>query len=363
MTTTTSTIDNRTTHTSNGQGSETAKPMLIPWKQIIVPTEQNIRSDDPDTMALAESMKRRGQLTPVVVEPSAKADRPYTLVCGFGRMTAFELNGWTNRDVLAVVRPARGPIQRIADNWAENQDREDVSTFDLAERLHQLVTGTYPVTEGEEAKPLEKDAICELLGLAKNYVNKLLRIHTNVDPDVRKKARKVQAPLRLLIALSHISGEGEEKADQEEDRQLKQEKVLSGWIEHQEALAEMGRQRSERNDSGGGGKKGKKGEEKPAIVPLKPTRKIDAKKRTAVDYLKVLARKRDELAAEKKPTVEMREQTAKLQGAIEMLEYVTGQRTKFQSLGITEADFKMLAAEEAEEEIEEETEEEEVTEA
>ena len=359
MTTTTTTTDNGTTNT-NSKWMQAGKPMAIPWKQIIVPTDQNIRSDDPDTMALAESMKRRGQLTPVVVEPSANPVRPYTLVCGFGRMTAFELNGWTDRDVLAVVRPARGPIQRIADNWAENQDREDVSTFDLAERLHQLVTGTYPVTEGEEAEPLEKDAICELLGLAKNYVNKLLRIHANVDPDVAKKARKTKAPLRLLIALSHISGEGEEKGDQEEDRQLKQEKVLSGWIEHQEALAEMGRQRSERNDSGGGGKKGKKGEEKSAIVPLRPTRKLDTKKRTAVDYLKVLARKRDELAAEKKPTVEMREQTAKLQGAIEMLEYVTGQRTKFQSLGITEADFKMLAAEEAE--VEEETEEEEAAE-
>ena len=334
-----------------------AEPILVPWKNIIVPTEQNIRSDDPDTASLAESLKRRGQLTPVVVEPSGRPDRPYVLVCGFGRMTAFELNGWTGRDVLAVVRPARGPIQRIADNWAENQDREDVSTFDLAERLHQLVTGTYPVAEGEEATTLEKDAVCELLGLAKNYTNKLLRIHANVDPDIARKARKAKAPLRLLIALSHLSGEGEEKDEQDEDRHRKQAKVLKGWTDHQEALAEMGRQRSERSDSNGTNGKGKK-DDKPAPAPLRPTRKIDAKKRTAIDYLRVLARKRDDLAAEKKQTVELREQAAKVQGAIEVLEFVTGERKKL-PVGIVEADFKLLAAEDAEaeeEDSEEETE-------
>ena len=344
--------------------STAAAVTMIPWKSIVVPSRgENVRSDVSQVEELAASLKDKGQLMPIVVTNGGTKDRPYTLVCGFRRMDAFELNGWQNKEILAIVKEdiASDPVARMSVNWIENMQRADVGPLDQAERLHQLVTGTYPVAEGEEAKPVDKKEICRLFEMSQSHLNRMIKLFENLDPDVARRARKAEAPLRLLLALSNISGEGETKDEREEDRAKRQEKALGQWIAMQEALKAEGRQRSERSDKGqpkGKGGESEEGEkedddEKKRAAPLPLTKRVDPRRRTTQLYLKALEKKHETVADDKTLTAtERREMAARIEGAIETLRFLTGGRKTLPYLKAS--DFEALEAETEETEESEE---------
>lgn len=315
----------------------TAQTRMIPWSSIHVPQGSNIRQSLPaaEIKRLAASLLDKGQLAPVIVTNGGSKDQPYTLVAGFRRMAAFAVNGWEGREILANVISdiANDPVARMAVNWTENMQREDVSPLDQAEAMNQLVTGTYPVRAGETAAPVDKKSICERFDMSSNHLGSLIRVYENVDKDLQVQARKVKAPLRLLIAMSRCKGKNQEAIVE------KQYELLKTWASEQEALEAEGRKRKKRGGGGGGGD----GEPK---ALLRPGRKIDDRG-TAEQYIIVLDAK---LQSSETP----REDRAKLAGMIELMRYLTGDLKKFPLL--TKEDFIVL--EEEEEEVEEEGEEE-----
>ena len=337
----------------------------IPWGSIVVPTRgENARGDESEEVErLAASLRVHGQLQAIVVTNGGPKDRPYTLVCGARRMQAYELNGWTDRDILATVKPelVGDPVKRMAVNYAENAERLDISPLDQATRLHQLVHGTYPVAEGETARKVDKEEVCLTFGLPRNTLNKMLRVFANIASDVAHKARtatvagidgkreRARIPLRLFYVLSAIDGEGEEVA-------AKQMAVLDEWLNGQEELATAGRQRRPRSDKGGGSDEGEEtndegeeDEDKPARAraPLPIGKKIDPKRRTVAVYLRALELKTQVVTSDKDMTpAQRREEAARIEGATDALRFLSGDIKRLPYL--LEADFRALEKEEAE---------------
>ena len=312
---------------------------MIPWGEILVPGNANIRQSMPEVKRLAASLADKGQLAAVIVTNGGTKDQPYTLVAGFRRMAAYALNGWQDRPITANVLtdPAiiGDPVARMALNWTENMQREDVSSLDQAEALNQLVTGTYPVRAGEKAAPVDKKVICEKFDMSSNHLGALVRVFTLIDADVKLHAKKVKAPLRLLIAMSRI------KAKSAEALADAQHVMLQEWIDEQEALEADGRKRKERSDKGKGKADKAANDDGGTFAGLiKPTRKIDARG-TAAQYMTVLAAKVTHADTTK-------EEKMKLAGMIELMRYLTGDLKKFPLL--TKEDFIVLEEEEAEEE-------------
>ena len=320
---------------------ETSTVKMIPWKQILVPGNANIRQSMPEVKRLAASLADKGQLAPIIVTNGGTKDQPYTVVAGFRRMAAYVLNGWQDKDIMANVlaNVANDPVARMAINWTENMQREDVSPLDQAEALNQLVTGTYPMRAGEKAAPVDKKTICEKFDMSSNHLGALVRVHSLINHDVKLHARKVRAPLRLLIAMARI------KAKNAEALADAQHVMLQEWIDEQEALESEGRKRKERSDKGKGRgeEKDKSGNDNGTFSGLiKPTRKID-ERGTAQQYLTVLNAK----VAHPETT---KEEKLRVAGMIELMRYLTGDLKRFPLL--TKEDFIVLEEEEEEEEAE-----------
>ena len=352
------------------QAAEMGETKPIPWGSIVVPTRgENARGNESEEVErLAASLLIHGQLQAIVVTNGGPKDRPYTLVCGARRMQAFELNGWTERDILATVKPeiVGDPVKRMAVNYAENAERVDISPLDQATRLHQLVHGTYPVAEGETARKVDKEEVCRTFGLPRNTLNKMLRVCENIAADVAHKARtatvsgidgkreRARVPLRLFYVLSAIDGEGEEVA-------AKQMAVLDEWLNGQEVLATAGRQRRPRSDKGVGtddaddveetGEDEDEGKPARARAPLPVGKKIDPKRRTVAFYLRALELKTQEVTSDKDRTpTQRREEAARIEGATDTLRFLSGEIKRLPYL--LEPDFKalerLIAKEEAE---------------
>jgi len=324
------------------QKTPASEQKSIPWKQIHVPVGRNVRSDLPDIEELGENMKEHGQITPIVVRNGGSDEQPFTLVAGARRMAAFKHNGWQARDVLCVIREYKkgdvlGPI---ADNWIENSQRVDVSFIDQANWVHQLVTGNYPVDEGEVAEPIEKKEICDRLGITQNYLNKMLRSFEKIDPAVAEKAKEADAPARLILALSQVEGKGATKEAKVESRAAKQDELVEEYKAAQKALEAQGRSRSIRSDKGKGGKNRSSSRDEPEEMGLiRLSRKLDDKGYSAEDYLAVLEHKQNTTKGA---------DNAYYAGMHDILRWLTGDVKRCPQ--IVAADFAVL---EPEEEVEE----------
>jgi ParB family chromosome partitioning protein len=105
--------------------------MQIPIEDIIV--KKRIRQDLGDLNSLAESLKRYGQISPIVIS------RKNVLIAGGRRLEAAKLLGW--RTVNAVIADVPGNLPKLEIEVEENIQRRDFSPGELAEaakRLHRL---------------------------------------------------------------------------------------------------------------------------------------------------------------------------------------------------------------------------------
>lgn len=307
----------------------------VPMKAIRVSDDQNTRHGLPKIKEMAASIERQGLLQPLVVSNGGDEKHPYTLVAGFRRFAALKELGW--KDVPVTVRAYKeaSPIERIFDNIAENEDREDVYFLDIAEKAHQLVTGTYPVEAGEEAVPVEKKIVAERRGWGTQHLNNLLRVFAGIDADVARKCRKAEVPLRYLLKWAAIEGKSTLKGKGHEESEHiasamadKADKQMAAYSEWEKAQAEPKPKR--------GSKKKASASEDAGV--LKPTRTIETKergdetvKRTVEDYVAVITFKQSDAN---------KEEAARLQGALDAFRFLTGEVGRFP--GVTEADFKAL---------------------
>lgn len=320
--------------------SATPQQLSVPFNQLHV-DDDNIRRDLPKIKELAEDIKERGQLQPIIVSNGGEGDHPYKVNDGFRRHAAMKLLGWTTKSVMIVVHDyKKGDVAgRLSDAWAANMQREGFSPLDQGEFIDKLLKGEYAEEEGKTAKKLTRQEVCQLLNMTNPYLGQLHKIFTHIDPDVAKIARKFNAPARLLIVISGIG----ENSSEEKRHELQMEK-FDEWAKEQEQLAKTGRKRKT------GPRKKKKGSDEPVGVVTEKQRvqhaayvetREDGSERgfTVADTLKVLLHKQGLLAEER--SREAAEQTLRLEGAIAGIEFMMGNREKIP--GLNKTDFKILA--------------------
>jgi ParB family chromosome partitioning protein len=105
--------------------------MQVPVEDIKV--KKRIRKDLGDIAALAESMKRYGQISPIVI---TKAN---ILVAGGRRLEAARSLGW--RTINAVIADLPGKLAKLEWEVEENYQRRDFNPLELEEarkKIHRL---------------------------------------------------------------------------------------------------------------------------------------------------------------------------------------------------------------------------------
>lgn len=363
-----------------------ASQILVMWDDIFVP-DDNYRGNilASKIAELAADFKERGQLEAIGILPSnaAVTDKPWTLDRGFCRHRAMKEAGLHKKTPMKAViqtpdEPGK-PWLRHVRNHASNARHTPPTVFANAYLADALINGTYGTLGGEPAVALSKDQVIKELGYDRTYVNKLLRLVKDLDPDVRVKAEKADAPARLMFMLSKLDGSDtydkkkattEEKTAARHDAQMV---ILDRWIAQQEALESEGRQRSVRGsngatgaeggedeggeDEGGEGGKGGKSEggKKSSKQPLIAfSKKLDKYSFTAEDYLRAIEARREAAVADadkaksEKAKREAELEAARRAGQMEIFNFLCGDKVKQpKALDLTVADF---AEEEAEEE-------------
>lgn len=104
------------------------------WNSRIVKTGAALRLEQSKIEDLAHSLESEGQLTPIEVEE--KENGRYELVFGSRRVRAATALKWT--EINATVRPQSSASERILRNIIENEQRENLTTFEQARSYKQL---------------------------------------------------------------------------------------------------------------------------------------------------------------------------------------------------------------------------------
>jgi len=102
--------------------------MLVPIEDIKV--KKRIRKEMGDIGALADSMKRFGQISPILIT------KKNLLIAGGRRLEAARLLGW--RTINAVVAEIPGELSKLEYELEENIQRRDFTRDEEAEALHKI---------------------------------------------------------------------------------------------------------------------------------------------------------------------------------------------------------------------------------
>jgi ParB family chromosome partitioning protein len=167
----------------------------IPLGNLRPDPSQPRKEFDPGKLAeLAASLKRR-QLQPILVRRSAGDD--YTILCGERRFRAAQLAGLP--DLLARVDHAgHKPEDVLADQIAENLQREELSPADLAVGLHKL----------REEHGWNQGKIAERIGISQAQVSRSLALMGLPSTVFDLVAAEQLAPsTALAVAKAHAGDE------------------------------------------------------------------------------------------------------------------------------------------------------------
>ena len=102
--------------------------MLIPIKDIKV--KKRLRKDMGDIAALAESMKRFGQISPILIT------KKNVLIAGGRRLEAARTLGWAS--INAVVAEIPDELSKLEYELEENIQRRDFSPAEAREALEKI---------------------------------------------------------------------------------------------------------------------------------------------------------------------------------------------------------------------------------
>jgi ParB family chromosome partitioning protein len=102
--------------------------MQIPVSDIIV--KKRIRREMGDIDSLAESMKRYGQISPIVI------NKKNILIAGGRRLEAAKRLGWHN--INAIISESTDELRRLELEVEENIQRHDFNTEELAEATQKI---------------------------------------------------------------------------------------------------------------------------------------------------------------------------------------------------------------------------------
>lgn len=143
--------------------------------------------DDPDFLALVESMRENGQQVPILVRPSPAADGAgegrYQVAYGHRRLKAARRLGV---DVKAIVRPLTDDELVLAQG-KENAERRNLSFIERALFAHTLV-----------GRGFERKLVGDALAVQKSELSRLLQVAETV-------------PLRFIYAIGPAPKAGRER--------------------------------------------------------------------------------------------------------------------------------------------------------
>lgn len=108
--------------------------MQIPLEQIIV--KKRIRKELGNINALADSMKRVGQISPIVITEQN------LLLAGGRRLEAAKLLGW--RTINAVTFKLPEGVTNLEIEMAENSQRRDFTAEESGQAMRQLYRQQHP---------------------------------------------------------------------------------------------------------------------------------------------------------------------------------------------------------------------------
>jgi ParB family chromosome partitioning protein len=102
--------------------------MQIPINDIVV--KKRIRKELGDIEALAESLKRFGQISPIVIS------KKNVLIAGGRRLEAAKFLGW--RTINAVISESSGELAQLEMEVEENIQRRDFNMEEVAEATKKM---------------------------------------------------------------------------------------------------------------------------------------------------------------------------------------------------------------------------------
>jgi ParB family chromosome partitioning protein len=102
--------------------------MQVPIDDIIV--KKRIRRNPGDIESLAESLKRYGQISPIVIS------KKNVLIAGGRRLEAAKFLGW--RTISAIVSETAGELARLEMEVEENTQRRDFTMEEIADATKKI---------------------------------------------------------------------------------------------------------------------------------------------------------------------------------------------------------------------------------
>jgi ParB/RepB/Spo0J family partition protein len=192
----------------------------IPLKQIDANFSWNARSGDftadsggkdeeHNFEQLVESLKARGQDTPVTVRPKG---RRFELTAGFRRYAALSRlakeNDNPNATIKAVVK-SQSDVEARSENIRENTARDDLKGPDLAWALHQLY-----ILQTEAGEKPTDSSLANEVGKSQPYVSKLMRIMLGVSTKITDQWRASKVAITVNDMASLVGKPKEEQTEE-----------------------------------------------------------------------------------------------------------------------------------------------------
>ena len=166
----------------------------VPLKDIVV-SEDNVRQTEPDRdlQELADSIKRHGQLQPVVL--IGEYGKPkYKLIVGQRRFLAHKWLG--ERQIEATFKKKMSDTEAKVRSLAENMCRLDLTYGDAAD----AITALYKVFDGNDKK------VAKETGLLLKKVRQYIYIEERASEETKRKLRQKKIkPVEVQRALRAAS--------------------------------------------------------------------------------------------------------------------------------------------------------------
>jgi ParB family transcriptional regulator, chromosome partitioning protein len=143
----------------------------VPITKIYLGRNPRTRFDEQELQALAQSIQKRGQQQPIVLEPYKDG---FILVMGERRLRAHKLLGRTTIQAYVRGRTNHNGRERFLDAVIENDQRTDMTTMETA-HAYQALRDEFKLTIRQ---------ISQRIGKAESTITNLL-ILTDLDPEIQ----------------------------------------------------------------------------------------------------------------------------------------------------------------------------------
>ena len=151
------------------------------------PNQPRVNFDDEKLSELADSVRRYGVLSPILVRPSNTQGR-YTLIAGERRLRASKLVGLTSIPAIVDQEPNESNERTLSIQLVENLQRADLTPLERAHAIGAL----------KEAYALSVRDVAERLGTSKSLVQRSLEI-LELPDDLLNALREGAAESKILL--------------------------------------------------------------------------------------------------------------------------------------------------------------------